>query len=200
MARNGWASSQEGKVFVEYRWWTIANGVTKSGEIFFDRINRINRILRACRSSGYEQLPNPRHNGAGVASDGIGIHRHVAPAEDLASLGLDHALDLRLLALAAEDHRNAKVIFLATKITKFTKVFIPLFVLFVSFVAERLFHDLPKEPVGDLHQQPRAVAGLRVVAGGAAVHEPLQDGHALLDDVVARLAGEVRDHADAARG
>ena len=31
MARNGWASSQEGKVFVEYRWWTIANGVTKSG-------------------------------------------------------------------------------------------------------------------------------------------------------------------------
>ena len=75
---------------------------TLESRIFFT--SRLFCVL--CVLCGYKQLPYPRHHCAGVASDGVGIGRHVAPAEDLAPLGLDRALDLRLLALAAENHRN----------------------------------------------------------------------------------------------
>ena len=55
-----------------------------------------------------------------------------------------------------------------------------------------------KEPVRNLHEESRAVAGLRVVPRRAAVHEPLQDRHALFNDIVVRLAREVGDHSHAA--
>ena len=128
-----------------------------------------------------EELPYPRHNGSGVLADGAGIHRNVAPRQDLAALGPHGVLDLPFLAHSAEDHRDAEGV----------RPF--------AILRLREGEDLPEESVRNLEQQSRAVARLGVVAGRAAVHEPLEHRHALHDDVVARLAVEARHHADAAR-
>jgi hypothetical protein len=57
---------------------------------------------------------------------------------------------------------------------------------------------VPVELVGDLDQQPRAVAGMRVRAGGPAVVEVLDRGDAALDDLVRGGAVQARDKRDAA--
>src|SRR5690606_12940401 len=54
------------------------------------------------------------------------------------------------------------------------------------------------ELVGDLGEDPGAVAVVGVGAGGAAVVEVAQDGEGLVHGVVGASAGEVRDEADAA--
>ena len=59
-------------------------------------------------------------------------------------------------------------------------------------------HLLAEELVRDLDQDPGAVAGQRVGAGGAPMGEVLEDLEALLDDGVALLALECGDEADAA--
>ena len=141
-----------------------------------------------CRlSQCYEHLPYPRHDGARVVSDGIGIRRHVAPGEDLAPLALHRRLDLLLFAFSAEYHRHAK-----------KEILSAISVSLRLCVRERPDH-LSEERVRNLHEKPCAVACLWIIPRRAAVHESLQNRHALLDDVMARLAGEVGDHPDAAR-
>ena len=55
-----------------------------------------------------------------------------------------------------------------------------------------------EERVGDLQEDPRAVAGVRVSPLGAAVLEVLERVERLLDDGMARLAAQLGDHRDAA--
>ena len=121
-----------------------------------------------------EHLPYPRHRGAGVASDGVRIHRHVAPSDRVASFAADRVFDFRFFAFAPENHRHRER-------------------------WRRLGDQLCKKGVRNFEEEAGAVAGLRVVSGRAAVHEAFQDRHALFHDVVARHAVEVRHHADAAR-
>ncbi len=59
--------------------------------------------------------------------------------------------------------------------------------------------DGSEEGVGDLHEDPGAVAGVGVGSVGAAVLEVAQRSDAELDDLVAALALEMRDEADSAR-
>ena len=55
----------------------------------------------------------------------------------------------------------------------------------------------PDERIGDLQQDPGAVAGVRIGALRAAVLEVLERVERLLDDGVARLAPQLRDERDA---
>ena len=55
-----------------------------------------------------------------------------------------------------------------------------------------------EEPLGQLHQDAGAVAGLRIGAARRAMREPAQDLEALVDDGARPLALDVRDEADAA--
>ena len=61
-----------------------------------------------------------------------------------------------------------------------------------------LGHLLDEEGVRDLHQHAGAVAHQRVGADGAAMLEVLEDGEAVLDDLVAGAVLQVDDEADAA--
>ena len=61
-----------------------------------------------------------------------------------------------------------------------------------------LVRDLPEEPVGHLHEHARTVAGVGLAADGATVVEVAQRGEAVGDDLVARDAGQGRDHGDTA--
>ena len=55
-----------------------------------------------------------------------------------------------------------------------------------------------QERVGDLGEDARAVAGVGLGAGGAAVVEVAQRGEGLVDDLVGRRAGQRRHEGDAA--
>ncbi len=59
--------------------------------------------------------------------------------------------------------------------------------------------DAAEEGVWDLQQDARAVTGVRVRAGGAAMLEVAERLEALLDDGVRRLAPQLGDQRDAAR-
>ena len=116
-------------------------------------------------------------------ADGRRVGWHVAPGQHLASLALYGCFNRPLFAFSAKEHGNAENGYLYMFCTFYT--------------AKILGHHLPEESVRYLQQQPGAVAGFGVVARRAAVHEPLEDRHALHDDLVARLAGKVRDHSHA---
>ncbi len=71
-----------------------------------------------------------------------------------------------------------------------------------AVAAERrqlLVEHSAEERVGHLDQDPGAVAGQAVGAGGAAVLEVRERGERALDRLVRRLGVEVRDEGDAAR-
>ena len=59
--------------------------------------------------------------------------------------------------------------------------------------------DLAEELVGDLHQDARAVTGVRLGAGGTAVLEVAERRQRLADDLVARDPGHGGHEGDAAR-
>jgi hypothetical protein len=63
---------------------------------------------------------------------------------------------------------------------------------------QRERHDRAQERVGRLDQDPRAVAGVRFAAAGAAVLQIDQDLQCLGDDAVRAFALLVHDEADAA--
>ena len=115
----------------------------------------------------------------------VGIHRHVAPAQQHLALGLDGALELLLagqtggVLLRQEDHADAV---LARR----------------GQIDALLGHLGTEELVRDLDQDARAVAHQRVCADRAAVVEVLEDLQTLLDDGMRLLALDVRDEADAA--
>ena len=60
-------------------------------------------------------------------------------------------------------------------------------------------HDAAEEGVGQGEEDARAVAGIGIAPGRAAVHEVLQNGDALFNDIVIRAVGQVCDQTDAAR-
>ena len=105
---------------------------------------------------------------------GQGIGWYVAPGENFATLGPDGSLELLFLALAAEDHRHTEG-------------------------GGQTGDTRSEKFVRDLQEKPRAIARFRVIAGCAAMHEPLQNRQPRRHDFVARLAKEVRHRSDAAR-
>ena len=115
----------------------------------------------------------------------VRVDRHVAPAEQHLALGLDRALELLLagqagrVLLGQEDHADA--------------------VLAGGRQLDALLgHLFAVQRVGQLDQDAGAVAHQLVGADGAAVVQVLQDLQRLADDVVALLALDVGDEADAA--
>jgi hypothetical protein len=58
---------------------------------------------------------------------------------------------------------------------------------------------VPEEPVGELEEDPGAVAGLRVGAGGAAVLEVREGAQRAADRLVRGAGVEAGDEGDAAR-
>ena len=113
------------------------------------------------------------------------VDRHIAPAQhDLAfqahgALQLLFASEARSVFLWQEDHTDA--VFAGRR-----------------QVDALLGHLFAEELIGNLQQDARAVAHQRVSADGAPVVEVVQDTQALLDDLVALLALDVSDEADAA--
>ena len=136
-----------------------------------------------------EQLPDSRHHGAGIVTDGVGIDRDIAPRQHFTSFTLYDFFNLFFFAIPAEYHRDAE---------RRVFVYCNFFVIFVFFVAKIFFDLLPEEPLWDLEQQSGAVAGFGIIAGGAAVQKALEDRHAVHDDLVGGFAGEVGHHAHTA--
>ncbi len=159
----------------------VAGGLAHDVELALERV-----AIEAAAPRADEHLADHGHGAPrGLAQRGV-VHRHVAPAEQRLALVDDGALDLahagRLGGAVArqEDHADA--------------------------VGSRLGqlrpapgHLLAEERVGNLHQQPGAVAVQRIGAGGAAVAQVVEDGEALLHDFVRLAALDVRDEAHAAR-
>jgi hypothetical protein len=106
----------------------------------------------------------------------------LAPAEDLLALDANVELE-QLLELAAADLVGGEEAD-------------PHAVLARGRQLEPAGH--PEESVGDLDEDPGAVAGFGVGALGAAVLEVVQRRQRLVDHVVARLVVEPGDHRDAA--
>ena len=141
------------------------------GTVLFARVTVL--FARSFRPRD-EHLPDPRHDFPRVLPDRRRIGRHVAPREHVAPFAAHRGLDRALFAFAAEEHRDAERV-------------------------RQAGNGLAEERARNPHQQPGAVAGLRVVARRAAVHQALQDREAVRHDFVARLAGKVRHQPDAAR-
>ena len=112
----------------------------------------------------------------GLAPDGLRDDGDLPPAEDGAALGGDHLFDDLFTARAAEDHGDG-----------------------VSALLRQLHARVfAEEGVGHREEQSRAVAGLRIAARGAAVHQAREDGDPLFDDIVRRPAVEIGRKAHAA--
>ncbi len=114
------------------------------------------------------------------------VDRHITPAQHDLALQAHGALELlltgqaRSVFLRQEDHADA------------------------VFAGRRQVHALARHflavvLVGNLQQDARAVAHQRIGADSAPVVEVVQDAQALLNDIVALLALDVRHEADAAR-
>ena len=101
----------------------------------------------------YEKLLYCRHAGSRHCAYGLGLYGNVAPAEDSVAALIQCFFDQRFFVLLFEDHGHG--------------------VLAERRKARDLFSE---EGIRQLEQKPRAVAGLGVVAGGAAVDEVLEDG------------------------
>ncbi len=71
---------------------------------------------------------------------------------------------------------------------------------FGQAVAVVLLEQQPQKPVGQLHHDAGAVAGLGISAGGAAMLEPAQRGLGALEQLVAGAAVEPGEGSQAARG
>ena len=113
--------------------------------------------------------------GAGDGADGGGVGGDVAPGVHGEAFGGGGGDDGGFGAFAAEEHGDA-----------------------VGSGGGEVGEGLAEEGVGDAQEQAGAIAGVGVVAGGAAVHEALEDGQAGFDDVVRGFARQARDEADAA--
>ena len=132
-----------------------------------------------------EHLADHRLDLARRLSEVGAVDRHVPPAEEHLALVLDRALDLVLAGeargrLPRQEHHPDAVL------------------------TDRREGDpgarelLAEELVGDLDQDAGAVGELRVVPDRTPVGQVLEDQQALLDQLVALPALDVRDEADAA--
>jgi len=132
-----------------------------------------------------ENLADHRFDILGGLGQAPAIHRNVAPAEQRLALVADRALDRRLASAAAlhvarqEDHADA-ILADRRQIDTLTR------------------HLLAQEGIGNLDQDAGTVAEQRIVAGGAAMLEILEDLQPLRNDRMALLILDVGDEADAA--
>ncbi len=116
-----------------------------------------------------EQLAEGRHHRQRGGAEAGGVGGHLAPAQDREALLrgelLDPAAGLRDRLVVTRDERGADGVCVAP--------------------GELEVDDLTEEPVRDLEQDARAVAGVGLGARGSAVLEVAQCGERLVDDLVA---------------
>jgi hypothetical protein len=128
-----------------------------------------------------EQLFDDRRHGGGIAANRPQVGGDGAPAQHGLALLDHHPLDQRA-------ERGARRVVLRQEHEART-------VGAGGRQGER--QHLPQEAVRHLHQNARAIAGVRVGAGGAAVFEVHQQLEGVADDVVGPGALDMRDKADA---
>ncbi len=138
--------------------------------------------LRPGGAPGDEQLAEGGHGGAGAVAEQVGGDRDLAPSEDREVLLCGDGLDLLrgggLCGAVGGEEGDADGV--------------------RAGLGELESGDLAQEGVRHLGQDSRAVAGVRLGAGGATVLEVPQNGQGLLNEGVGGLAGEVRHESDAA--
>ncbi len=131
---------------------------------------------------GDEELLERRHGLAGEVAQLVGADRDLAPAEYAEGLGdgdrLDRALHGGALVVVDREEPDADGV--------------------VARGGKLEGHDGAEERVGDLHQDPGAVACSGVGPDGPAVLEVAQGTQGGVDDVVTRSASQRRDHGKAA--
>ncbi len=129
-----------------------------------------------------EELLEPRHDAERARAEPGGIDRHGAPAEDEQPLLVRERLD-RLhrirssLTLVGQEHDPCRVRAGRRQLER---------------------HDRTQERVGDLQQDPRPVAAVRLGTRRAAVVEVGQRDERLLDDVVRGRTGQPGEQGDPA--
>ena len=99
-----------------------------------------------------KKLPYHRHSGPGHLAYGFGLYGDFAPADYAVTVLPERLFDKRGLVGMLEDHGDS-----------------------VLPQGRKVRYDSPEEGVGDLKQKPGAVASQRIVAGGAAVSEVLEN-------------------------
>ena len=124
----------------------------------------------------HEELADAGPRRARRLADGVVLNRHVAPRERLKALAFRLALEDILLALGAKDHGDG-----------------------VATFGRQVFNPLSEEVIRDLHEQPRAVARLGVVARRAAMLKTHEDIQSLKDEIVRGAVVHLRQQSDAAR-
>ncbi len=131
---------------------------------------------------GDDEVLDVRGEVVGRDADVVLVDRHVAPADHALALGLDgvleQLLERRALLLVLGEEADADAVAPRGR----------------EVAADETTHQL----VGHLHEDPRAVAGVRVGARGAAVLEVLQRDDRAADRLVRRVTIELRDERDAA--
>ena len=133
-----------------------------------------------------EELLHHRHRRARHRTDHADVDGHVAPA--------DH-----LLVVVADDLRERLHLQLALRLVTREKALRDAVVACERELLALVFEDALEVLVRDLHEDARAVAGVRVAAGRAAMRETPQDLEAHLDGAVRWAALQIDDEAEATR-
>ena len=120
------------------------------------------------------QLPDARHGRARQRADRRRIDGNVAPGDQPAAVLLDGSDEHRLFADGVEEHRHAVFAF-----------------------GRKFGKRRAEERIGNPREDAGPVAGLGIVAGRAAVHEALEDGETVGNDLVARRAVQIGDQPHA---
>ena len=151
-----------------------------------DHIQLALELVLAAGAALDEQLAHDRLAGAGQLADGARIDRHVAEAQGaMALLGADPHTQL----LAAQPQRRV-----ARQEHEPRAVSAGL-----GQPAEQRLGLAPQKPVGQLHHDSGAVAGLGIGAGGAAMLEAPQCPGGALKQLVRLATVQPDERAEAAR-
>ena len=129
-----------------------------------------------------EQLLDGRRHGARGRARLALVDRHTPPAQRRLALGRHHGLDERLEVGALDPVAGQEADGDAV----------------AAALGQLEVHAAAQQRVGHLHEQPGAVAGGRIGAGGAAVLEVGDHGDAALHHLVGGPAVQARDEGDAA--
>ena len=123
-----------------------------------------------------EQLPDGRAAALRLASDRRRLHGDFPPADNGTSFRFDGFFDGLFRAETAEDHGDG----VGTGRGQFQA------------------GPFPEKFIGQTEQKTGSVAGFRIAARRAAVHQTRQDRDPFFHNVMARFAAEVGRHADSA--
>ncbi len=136
-------------------------------ECFFDIA--ADYIELAFIGTGHKELANARQNTTGDRPDRLGNDGDFAPTQHRGTICRDGILKNLLFADRAKHHRDT-----------------------IPALLRQVRHNLTEEAVGNLHEETRAIACLRVIACRATVHEPFQHGQARLHDFARRHIVQIR--------